>query len=161
MLCNIQLSAHAYNNFNEQMSVGKITPDMVVVYPWQFALSSQLFTELTLNLTVYTRITLGRLGLLSGKLLVSVYYQPPGGHCDELLHFHHALISLSPSTLYLICGDFNAPGIHWCLNFPTSRSTIARAVCNLVEDHHLTQLMSEPTSENHIFSHAVQFNLMK
>ena len=99
MLCNIQLSAHAYNN--EQMSVGKIAPDMVVVFSWQFALSSQLFTELTLNLTVYIRITSGKLGLPSGKLLVSVYYRPPGGHCDELLHLHHALISLPPSTPYL------------------------------------------------------------
>ena len=65
------------------------------------------------------------LSLPSGKLLVGVYYQPPGGHCDELLHLHHALVSMPPSTTYLICGDFNAPGINWSLNFPTSSSTIA------------------------------------
>ena len=34
-------------------SLGKITPDMVVVSSWQFALSSQLFTKLTWNPTVY------------------------------------------------------------------------------------------------------------
>ena len=65
------------------------------------------------------------LSLPSGKLLVGVYYQPPGGHCDELLHLHHALVSMPPSTTYLICGDFNGPGINWSLNFPKSSSTIA------------------------------------
>ena len=55
------------------------------------------------------------LSLPSGKLLVGVYYRPPGGRCDELLHLHHALVSLPPSTPYPICGDFNAPGINWSL----------------------------------------------
>ena len=123
---------------------------MVVVFSWQFALSSQLFTELTLNVTI-SELLWADLSLPSGKLHVGVYYRPSGGHCDELLHLHHALISLPPSTPYLICGDFNAPGINWCLNFPMSSSPIAWAVCNLVEDHHLTQLMSKPTSGNHIF----------
>ena len=89
------------------------------------------------------------LSLASGKLLVGDY-RPPGGHCDELLHLHHALVCLPPSIPYLICGDFNAPGINWSLNFPTSSSTIARAVCNLVQDLHLTQLVNEPTRGNHI-----------
>ena len=55
------------------------------------------------------------LSLPSGKLFVGAYYRPPGGRCDELLHLHHALVSLPPSTPYPICGDFNAPRINWSL----------------------------------------------
>ena len=106
---------------------------MVVVSFWQFALLSQPFTELTLNLTVYRKY-FGQncMSLPTGKLLVGVYYRPPGGCCDELLHLHHALVSL------------------WSLNFSTSSSTIAQAVCNLVQDLHLTQFVNEPTRGNHI-----------
>ena len=49
------------------------------------------------------------LSLPSSKLLVGVYYRPPGGHCDELLHLHHAPVSLPPSIPYLTCRDFNTP----------------------------------------------------
>ena len=90
------------------------------------------------------------LTLLSRKMLVGVYYRPPGSSCDSLYELRRSFSSIPGSQPFLVCGDFNAPSINWDTVSPTSSSSISSTLCDLALDFHLTQLVREPTRESHI-----------
>ena len=87
------------------------------------------------------------LTLVSRKVLVGVYYRPPGCSCDSLYELRRSFSSIPGSQPFLVCGDFNAPRDTVS---PTSSSSISSTLCDLALDFHLTQLVHEPTRESHI-----------
>ena len=65
------------------------------------------------------------LTLAVGKLLIGIYYRPPGSSSDDLQHLRRSLTAIPMTQPYIVCGDFNVPSINWETIFPISSSRTA------------------------------------
>ena len=87
------------------------------------------------------------LSTFSGPLLFGVFYRPPSQGVTDLLALNNCLLSVTHYSV-IMCGDFNVPNINWSVTFPTVSSPVANALCDLVRDDFLHQLVLNPTRES-------------
>ena len=73
------------------------------------------------------------------------YYRPPTTSVDSLQALHSAFGAVPATRSIILCGDFNAPHIDWLISSPTVKSPVTDALCQLVCDNFLSQLVHEPT----------------
>ncbi len=92
---------------------------------------------------LWVQLTLPRL-----KLLVGVYYRPPGSSSDHIIQLSHSLAAISDACPVVLCGDFNVANIDWDMVSPTSPSREATQLCDIVQDNSLYQLVDAPNRGN-------------
>ena len=92
------------------------------------------------------------LSLNALKILVGVFYNPPGSNIDALLQLRETLAAVPESSNILLCGDFNLPTINWGPNPPSvsTSNSAANILCDIVDDFNLSQLVLEPTRLDNI-----------
>ena len=89
------------------------------------------------------------------KLLLSVFHRQPNGSTDQLLSFENSTVNnkigMSPNTITMIGGDFNCGAVDWetlSVNPGSHTKTAHETLLNIVDDHHLTQVVHEETRQS-------------
>lgn len=82
-------------------------------------------------------------------------YRPPDSRADFVDFLNEAIgviINKFPSSVLIIGGDFNYPGIDWSTYFVTMQNNRLECVSFLhcIDYNHLTQKAREPTRGNHL-----------
>ena len=92
------------------------------------------------------------LSLSTSKLLVGVFYNPPGSNAANLTQLRSSIVSIHNSLPIILCGDFNLPSLNWSELGPSSslESNQSTLFCDLINDFSLDQLVLEPTRGNNV-----------
>ena len=104
------------------------------------------------NLESSSELMWVELSLKPCKMLVGVFYNPPGNNLNALIQLQSSLMSIPKTSHVVLCGDFNVPNVNWELALPSSASNNSSAnfLCDIVADFNLHQLVREPTRCNNI-----------
>ena len=84
------------------------------------------------------------------KILVGVFYHPPSSPREYLSQLDDSLTRIPASSSIILCGDFNAPRINWESVSCVTSAGVTSKLCDLVLDHSLQQLVSEPTRDENV-----------
>ena len=93
------------------------------------------------------------LSLSPTNILFGVFYNPPDSSGSTLVQLSSSLKAIiNTSTPIIISGDFNLPNIDWSETSPspTTYSTKAHLLCELLDEFNLQQLVTEPTRNSNI-----------
>ena len=93
------------------------------------------------------------------KLLLSTFYRPPSSDDEYLKLFDASLLDIrtrtanNPNHTIIVGGDFNLPDINWehnCVSASSSKKKLHDSFLSTLADHNLSQMVTEPTREDHI-----------
>lgn len=87
--------------------------------------------------------------------VLGAYYRPPDGRADFVESLNDTVGSILhefPSSLLIMGGDFNYPGIDWQTNSVTTQNNRLECLSFLhcIDYHQLTQIVREPTRGDHL-----------
>ena len=84
------------------------------------------------------------------NLLIGTFYRPPSSTTMYIGELANSLAQIPLTTPVILCGDFNAGDIDWDILNPSSSSPVSRALCDILQDNSLEQLVKIPTRNQNI-----------
>ena len=84
------------------------------------------------------------------NLLIGTFYHPPSSTTMYIAELANSLAQIPLTTPVILCGDFNAGDIDWDILNPSSSSPVSRALCDILQDNSLEQLVKIPTHNQNI-----------
>ena len=86
-------------------------------------------------------------------VFIGAFYRPPSSDNEYINELDLSLSKIPQNAYVWLLGDFNLPDINWdsvefkpCGQYPS----ISKSLINIINDHHLQQMVDEPTRDRNI-----------